>query len=118
MVDVEIVAVPPGAVSLEILDPDHYNTFCTAFKHLFARDVVLETSSQLFDGIPLNSVVREAAGARNLKGSPVSLHETLCEGALDKAKGFISSFNPASLKFEDSVCVPRPASLQFVTSLC
>lgn len=105
MVDVTILPMPGGTASPQLLDAAHYDAFSRALLHLLATDSARETLAQLMDGLPLFSVVKNTVGAINLNDAPIRQHTTLCEGSRDRAKEFISQFNPASLQFEPSVSI-------------
>lgn len=101
---VELLPMPNGTISPQLLDPDHYQVFQTALENILSLDISRNTIAQLFDGLPTWHVFLEAAGLRNFIGAPIREHKTLCAGAMDRADAFISTFDPVSLQIDSSVC--------------
>lgn len=97
--------MPNGTVPAQHLDPNHFQALDTAMKNLLSLDISRDTLAQLFDGIPTTSVLFEARGVRNFNDAPILEHETLCDGAMDRAKAFIAAFDLSALQFDPVVCV-------------
>lgn len=98
--DMEYETVPPPA-SIErsrvsdILDQAHEARFCGAVMNILHSKPAEFTFAQLVDGLPLAKVALASKALRYEE--PVTEHEQLCPGAMDKVRAFRDSFNPASL---------------------
>lgn len=104
MATIELLPMPNGTISAQLLDPEHFQALDTAMENILSLDTSRDTLAQLFDGIPTISVLFEARGVRHSEGAPVQEHKTLCDGAMDRAKAFIAAFDLLALQFDPVVC--------------
>lgn len=98
--DCEYTTIPPPAFIErscvdEVLDQAHQTRFCRAIRNVLHSKAAEFTFAQLIDGLPLRKVAHVTRGM--LFHSAVYEHETLCLGALEKARIFRDSFDPTSL---------------------
>lgn len=103
MASVRLLPIPKGTVSVQLLDPLHYEHFHTALSRLLSTDIAKETLSQLMDGLPLFDVLVDTAGVNNLEDAPILEHTQLCPGAVELADEFIATFNANLLLFDATV---------------
>lgn len=103
MNDNMLLRMPNGKLSAKKLDEEHYSAFVKAITNVLSLEISLQTIAQLFDGLPLLSVLWESIGVVNHDDAPINRHTELCDGALERAQAFISSFDPARLKFDPRV---------------
>lgn len=95
-------------VSIQHLSPDHYHTLIQAITNVLSTQLAELTLAELCDGLPLWSTVRDMRGGQLLIYShPLSKHDSLCDGALEKARQFRDAFDPTSLSFHPYVRKPR-----------
>lgn len=98
--DCEYTTVPPPT-SIErsrvdeVLDQAHQTQFCRAIRNVLHSKAAEFTFAQLVDGLPLDKVARATRGM--VFHMAVYEHETLCPGALEKARTFQDKFDLASL---------------------
>ncbi|KAH8787849.1 hypothetical protein F5883DRAFT_350454, partial [Diaporthe sp. PMI_573] len=102
------------------LDQPHQARFCRAIRNILHSKPAEFTFAQLVDGLPLEKVAHSSVAL--LFESPVREHETLCPGAMDKARAFRDSFEPASLdlpvdvmkRYQDIPAGSRASKLPFI----
>lgn len=90
-------------VSVEVLDPDHYHVLILALRNVLSTEIAEITMAQLVDGLPLADTAWGTSGNVVLEGHPIIIHETLCDGSLEKTKTFRDAFDPAILRFDSRV---------------
>ncbi|KAK0384085.1 hypothetical protein NLU13_8174 [Sarocladium strictum] len=81
----------------------HRQTIVRAITSVLATDLALWTYAQIIDGLPLSNIAWDTRGSRLVPWHPINSHETLCPGALEKAKSFRDEFDPNSLVFKPEV---------------
>ncbi|KAK4173891.1 hypothetical protein QBC36DRAFT_50336 [Triangularia setosa] len=93
----------PSEVSVEVLDPEHYHVLVKAIRNILSTELAELSIAQLIDGLPLMIWVFEGRGCLLGKGHPMLEHENLCEGAIEQARLFRDTFDPAILQFSSKV---------------
>ncbi|KAF4495642.1 hypothetical protein FAGAP_8195 [Fusarium agapanthi] len=87
----------PGYVGLDQLEGRHYDSLSVALCNVLNTDIALMTFAQVIDGHPTADVVWDRYLATYEPSHPTINHKTLCEGALEKAKGFRAQFSMADV---------------------
>ncbi|KAK0671544.1 hypothetical protein QBC41DRAFT_54826 [Cercophora samala] len=93
----------PSEVSIEVLDSDHYHVLVKAIQNILSTELAELSIAQLIDGLPLMMWVFEGRGCLLEKGHPLLEHENLCEGAIEQARLFRETFEPAILQFSSKI---------------
>lgn len=94
-------------VSIQHLDPDHHHILVKAIHNVLSTELTELTLAELADGLPLWSTTCDMRGGSSLLAShPLFKHKTLCDRALENARGFRSAFDPAILTFDSHVGLP------------
>ncbi|KAI1009026.1 hypothetical protein LB504_001885 [Fusarium proliferatum] len=83
----------PECVGLDRLEGHHYDSLSLALRNVLNTDIALMTFAQIIDGLPTADVVWDRYSATYEPSHPIINHKTLCEGALEKAKGFRAQFS-------------------------
>lgn len=97
--------------SLGLLDAEHVDVFRHALQKILASEIAETTFSEIIDGLPTRTswlkfdLWNEKHPVNMLK------HETLCDGAREKARRFRDEFDIYMLTFPSSVCVALTAAL-------
>ncbi|KAK4033024.1 hypothetical protein C8A01DRAFT_50313 [Parachaetomium inaequale] len=86
-----------------ILDKQHRNVLNGAVRNVLGTELALETCAQIADGLPLARVAYDQYGRRREQGHPVSGHTSLCPGAEEIARDFLSGFAIDRLNFDDQL---------------
>ena len=84
-------------------DPAHRDALYHAIQTILASDLALTTMAQLVDGIPIASVAWDAQGNLITVNHPITEHEQLCEGVLDKTRSLRDEFDLDQLSFKPEV---------------
>nr|RBR00408.1 hypothetical protein FVER53263_10186 [Fusarium verticillioides] len=87
----------PEYVGLDRLEEYHYDSLSLALHNVLNTDIALMTYAQIIDGLPTADVVWDRYSATYEPSHPIINHKTLCEGALEKAKGFRAQFSMAGV---------------------
>ncbi|EWG51091.1 hypothetical protein FVEG_10186 [Fusarium verticillioides 7600] len=87
----------PEYVGLDRLEEYHYDSLSLALHNVLNTDIALMTYAQIIDGLPTVDVVWDRYSATYEPSHPIINHKTLCEGALEKAKGFRAQFSMAGV---------------------
>lgn len=90
-------------VSVELLDPEHYEILVQAIRNVLSTELAETTMAQVVDGLPLASSGWEARGSLIIGDHPLTKHETFCEGVINQTRAFRDAFDPAVLQFDSSV---------------
>ncbi|KAG8159655.1 hypothetical protein KVR01_010292 [Diaporthe batatas] len=85
-------------IYLEHLDAEHLQPFRQALSNILSTPTAESTYAQILDGMPLSLTYRK--NHWYWKNFPVSTHNDLCAGALEKAIAARSNFGFALLRFE------------------
>lgn len=101
------IRVPPAGpgVSAEGLGPEHHNALVRAIRNVLSTALAERTFAQLLDGIPLATTVLEMRGSLILVDHPLHSHNSLCAGAMERAKILRDTFDPSILRFSPTVCL-------------
>jgi hypothetical protein len=75
-----------------ILNRQHRDRLNRAIRKVLDTELALETYSQIVDGLPLASVAYDQDGPRREGSHPISRHTSLCPGARETARDFLSEF--------------------------
>lgn len=99
--DCEYTTFPPPSFIArsrvdEVLDQPHQTHFRRAIRNVLHSKAAEMTFAQLVDGLPLKKVAHSTKGGL-LFHNVVNEHETLCPGALDRARKLRDDLDPASL---------------------
>ncbi|KAK4233456.1 hypothetical protein C8A03DRAFT_38834 [Achaetomium macrosporum] len=89
-----------------ILDKQHHDVLERAVRNVLATRLTLETCAQIVDGLPLASVAFDQYNYRVTRlnpSHPVSEHTSLCQGAEEAARQFLSGFAINMLEFDDKL---------------
>ncbi|KAK4149612.1 hypothetical protein C8A00DRAFT_18719 [Chaetomidium leptoderma] len=90
-----------------ILDKQHCGVLDRAVRNVLGTDLVLETCAQIADGLPLASVANDHYGLRGHRRHgvhhPISNHTSLCLGAEEAARDFLSGFAIDILNFDNKL---------------
>ncbi|KAF5541873.1 hypothetical protein FMEXI_7797 [Fusarium mexicanum] len=87
----------PEYVGLNRLEGYHHDALSLALRNVLNTDIALMTYAQIIDGLPTADVVWDRYSATYEPSHPIVNHKTLCEGALEKAKGFRAQFSMADV---------------------
>ncbi|KAF5585299.1 hypothetical protein FPCIR_8380 [Fusarium pseudocircinatum] len=87
----------PEYVGLDRLEGYHYESLSLALRNVLNTDIALMTYAQIIDGLPTADVVWDRYSATHELSHPIINHKTLCEGALEKVKGFREQFSIADV---------------------
>lgn len=98
--DCEYTTIPPPSFIErsrvdEVLDQPHQTQFRRAIRNVLHSKAAEMTFAQLVDGLPLKKVAHSTRGVRFHK--VVNEHETLCPGALERARKLRDDLDPARL---------------------
>lgn len=94
----------PEYIGLDRLEGYHYDTLFLALRNVLNTNIALMTYAQIIDGLPTADVVWDRYSATYESSHPIINHKTLCEGALEKAKGFRTEFSMADVMVDLEVC--------------
>lgn len=86
-----------------ILDKQHRNVLDRAIQNILSTELALETYAQIADGLPLASVAFDQYMCARSKFHPVAKHTSLCPGAEETARDFLSGLAIDTLQFDDEV---------------
>ncbi|KAI0145631.1 hypothetical protein GGR57DRAFT_480146 [Xylariaceae sp. FL1272] len=81
------------------LDPEHLETFTLALTNLLRSDVTESTFAQILDGFPTLSSFGQSHFVELSSDHPLTGHESLCPGAVEKMREFRSTFDIRCLRF-------------------
>ncbi|KAF4946780.1 hypothetical protein FGADI_10984 [Fusarium gaditjirri] len=88
-----------------------------AVRNLLNTDLALITYAQIIDGLPIADVAWDRYSGSYEPSHPINNHKTLCEGALEKAKGFRAQFTMADVMVDlerlNQYQKAKPASRSF-----
>jgi hypothetical protein len=87
----------PEYAGLDRLKGYHYDSLSLALRNVLNTDIALMTYAQIIDGLPTADVVWDRYSSMYDPAHPISNHKTLCEGVLEKAKGFRAQFAMADV---------------------
>ncbi|KAF5677663.1 hypothetical protein FDENT_9176 [Fusarium denticulatum] len=88
-------------LTLHTLGQAHQNTIKTAIARILDTDIAEITYAQIIDGLPLGEVAFESRGGMPHQEHPINhCHDKLCDGILDRTRGFCSKFDPNKLQFD------------------
>ncbi|KAH6624779.1 hypothetical protein B0J18DRAFT_449986 [Chaetomium sp. MPI-SDFR-AT-0129] len=93
-------------VAIEVLDLDHYHPLTRVLSNVLSTDLAQVTYAQLIDGIPMVGTAWDMRAYLLFKDHPLVAHDKLCEGAMERAQVFCSTFNPVMLQFDSLVPIP------------
>ncbi|KAG6354247.1 hypothetical protein INS49_004852 [Diaporthe citri] len=98
--DCEYTTIPPPSFIErsrvdDVLDQPHQTLFSRAIRNVLHSKAAEMAFAQLADGLPLKKIAHSTRGV--LFHNVVDEHETLCPGALDRAKKLRDDLDPASL---------------------
>ena len=95
-----------------VLDDQHREVLDRAMRNALGTDLALETYSQIIDGLPLASVAFDQYGQRCPNPHPIARHTSLCPGALETAREFLSVFGIGTLDFDVKVGHPHRITIR------
>lgn len=110
-------AVNTTSFSLGLLDAEHVDVFRHALQKILAAEIAETTFSEIIDGLPTRAswlrfdLWNEKHPVNMLK------HETLCDGAREKARRVREEFDIYTLTFPSSVCVALTDALSLLCVL-
>lgn len=90
--------------SLGLLDAEHVDVFRNALERILSTDIAETTFSEIIDGLPMRSTWLQFALFNETHPVNVLGHETLCDGAREKARRFRDEFDIYMLSFPSKVC--------------
>ncbi|KAK7425893.1 hypothetical protein QQZ08_007607 [Neonectria magnoliae] len=95
---------------LDVLDDEHIVTFRRALRRILATPLAEFTYAQILDGLPTEESLEDSYVY--MESHPVYKlgHKDLCEGFLEKARSFRTSFDPSNLRFKQSVLIAVQSS--------
>lgn len=91
--------------SLGLLDAEHVDVFRNALERILSTDIAETTFSEIIDGLPMRSTWLQFALFNETHPVNVLGHDTLCDGAREKARRFRDEFDIYMLSFPSKVCV-------------
>lgn len=97
--------------SLGLLDAEHVDVFRHALQKILTAEIAETTFSEIIDGLPTRSSWLKFDLWNEKHPVNVLKHETLCDGAREKARRFRDEFDIYMLTFPSSVCVALTAAL-------
>lgn len=97
--------------SLGLLDAEHVDVFRHALQKILAAEIAENTFSEIIDGLPTRASWLRFDLWNEKHPVNVLQHETLCDGAREKARRFRDEFDIYILTFPLSVCVALTAAL-------
>lgn len=91
---------PPSVSNINELDGEHRSILINALGNILSTDVAESTFAQILDGLPTEEVARD--GFHYMRDHPVFVlgHQSICDGFLEKARGFRARFDPLELRYE------------------
>lgn len=101
----------PTSSSLGLLDAEHADVFRHALQKILAAEIAETTFSKIIDGLPTRASWLRFDLWNEKHPVNVLKHETLCDGACEKARRFRDEFDIYTLTFPSSVYVPLTAAL-------
>lgn len=78
----------------------HYAMFSGAISNVLSTEIALFTYAQIIDGLPTDEVAYDRRSPGLHGDHPIEHHVDLCPGALERAREFRQSFDPAILSFD------------------
>ncbi|KAF4339887.1 hypothetical protein FBEOM_6185 [Fusarium beomiforme] len=90
----------PEYVGLDRLEGIHHDSLSLALRNVLNSGIALITYAQIIDGLPTADVAWDQYSSRYDPDHPINNHETLCEGAIEKAKAFRDNFAMADVKVD------------------
>ncbi|KAI1260612.1 hypothetical protein F5Y18DRAFT_420061 [Xylariaceae sp. FL1019] len=85
------------------LDTEHLETLTLALSNLLRSDVAEFTLAQIVDGFPTLSSFGQSHFVELSSDHPLSAHESLCPGVVERTREFRSAFDTRSLRFSPEV---------------
>jgi hypothetical protein len=85
------------------LDDEHRESLGRGIQNVLSTDLALQTYSQIVDGLPLASVAFDQYGNARERRHPIARHTSLCPGAMETARKFLSEFDISTLDLDDKV---------------
>jgi hypothetical protein len=95
----------PEYVGLHRLEGTHHDSLFVALRNVLNTDIALVTYAQIIDGLPTSDAAWDQYASKYWPAHPINDHKMLCEGALEKAKGFRASFAMTDVKVDLQVCL-------------
>ncbi|KAI1208356.1 uncharacterized protein F4807DRAFT_148957 [Annulohypoxylon truncatum] len=88
-------------LSIETLDSQHSDLFVRALDRVISTDLAKLTYAQIVDGLPLIDTVNDNMAGGLSNGHPLyDMHESLCDGVMERTEEIRATFDPKELKFD------------------
>lgn len=95
----------------DVVDAEHVDVVRHALQKVLAAEIVETTFSEIIDGLPTRASWLKFDLWNEKHPVNVLKHETLCDGAREKARRFRDEFDIYILTFPPSVCIALIAAL-------